>query len=77
MSDLDIHRKNNPYDKVVYALCHTDNQYVVDALLQQWQNNVFGRRMVCMLLDTLVDELGERATGLPQYHDAMRYIETP
>ena len=70
-------KTQTPYDRVVLALCHTDNYIVADAILQQWQSNVFGRRIICMLLDTLVDELGERATGLPQYHDAMRYIETP
>lgn len=66
-----------PYEDVVEALCLTDNPVVVDVILQQWQNNIFGRRMIRTLLDTLEDELGERATGLPQYIDAMNFANSP
>lgn len=75
MSELDIALKDTSYGRLIYALCQAEDYYVVDSLLQQWQDNVNGRRIIAKLLDTLYEQVGERGAGLPEYHEAREFLE--
>lgn len=74
MSNLDIER-DSPYTRVVKALTNTNNPIVVDEILQLWLDNIMLRRNLSKVLLVLEDEIGERATGLPEFLDAQAILE--